>query len=83
MIAAASEEGVAAVGSEEGDEEEDGDEEEMAAAAFAEGVVGGREGVSDPATRRQAHRVAELDARLKVRFGCVRCICLSVCRVMV
>ncbi len=40
------------------------DEDEDALNEAAEGV-GGSEGISDPNTRREAHRVAELDARLK------------------
>ncbi len=43
-------------------------------------VVGGREGVPDPGSRRQAHRVAELDARLKVRsWGVVLIVCFWAC----
>ena len=59
-------EGEGGVGEEGEDEQEEKEEEEEEQEAVVEGVVGGREGVPDPGTRRQAHRVAELDARLKV-----------------
>lgn len=51
-------------GKEGGREGEDEDEDEDALMEAAE-EVGGREGVSNPGSRREAHRVAELDARLK------------------
>lgn len=52
---------------EEGKEDggEEGEEETTEALTVAAEEVGGQEGVSDPGSRREAHRVAELDARLK------------------